>query len=85
MREKETLLVTSNVSFSLNVFLFIVSIKFLPFYDHQILLTANFFLNIERVKNFRLTMVNRSYNKGPDKAYELLQGFEPSAFEQTRF
>ena len=33
LREKEKLLVTSNVSFSLNVFLFIVSINFLPFYD----------------------------------------------------
>ena len=39
----------------------------------------------ERVKKFRLTMVNRLYNKGPDRAYELLHGFEPSMFELTRF
>ena len=44
LREKETLLVTSNVSNSLNVFLFIVSINFLPFYDYEILSTANFFI-----------------------------------------
>ena len=30
-------------------------------------------------------MVNRSYNWGPDKALDLLHGFEPSTFELTRF
>ena len=39
----------------------------------------------ERVKNFCLAMVNRSYDYGPDKALELLHGFEPSTFELTRF
>ena len=40
--------------------IFIVSINFLPFYDEEKLLTENSFHL--RVKNFRLTMVNRSYN-----------------------
>ena len=39
----------------------------------------------EKVKNFRLTMVNRLFNYGPDKAYKQLHGFEPSTFELTRF
>ena len=42
-------------------------------------------LFFERVKQFRLTMVNRSYYQGPDKAYELLHGFELSTFELTIF
>ena len=36
-------------------------------------------------KIFRLIMVNCSYNWGPDRAYELLHGFEPSVYELTRF
>ena len=43
MREKEKLLVTSNFSFSLNVFLSIISINFPPFLTHLKLSFANFF------------------------------------------
>ena len=39
----------------------------------------------ERVKNFCLAMVDRSYDYGQDKALELSHGFEPSTFELTRF
>ena len=39
----------------------------------------------ERVKNFCLAMVNCLYDYGPDKALELLHGFEPLTFKLTRF
>ena len=81
------MLVTSNVSFSLNVFFFLslYRIDKLPAILRSSEIADYKLFLFERVKKFRLTMVNRLYNKGPDRAYELLHGFEPSMFELTRF
>ena len=67
------------------LFLFIALIKFLLLLTHLKLLSAKNPFHLRQSKISRLTMVKCPYNKGPDRYYGLLHGWEPSTCGVTRF
>ena len=74
LREKEKLLVTSNLSFSLNVFIFIVMVIFPPLLPNLKLLSGNGYLYT--IQNCLLTMDECPENKRPDTVFEPSLGYE---------